>query len=91
LQPLVENAIKHGIARQVKGGEVRVTASRDGGMLRLEVYNDGPALKEDYQPGVGLNNARRRLAALYGEASSLTLRNLAGGVQASISLPYHIA
>lgn len=90
LQPLVENAIKHGIARQVKGGEVRVTASRDGEVLRLEVYNDGPALGEDYQPGVGLNNAQRRLAALYGEASSLALSNLAGGVQASISLPYRI-
>ena len=91
LQPLVENAIKHGIARQVKGGEVRVSASREGEMLTLKVYNDGPALREDYQPGVGLNNARRRLAALYGEASSLTLCNLGSGVLASVSLPYRLA
>ncbi len=89
LQPLVENAIKHGIARQVKGGEVRINAVRDGEILILRVYNDGPALREDYQSGVGLNNAKRRLAALYGDASALTLQNQApGGVLASISLPY---
>jgi len=91
LQPLVENAIKHGISRQVKGGEVRVSATCDGSVLTLNVYNDGPALQEDYRPGVGLNNARRRLAALYGEASALTLRNQADGVLASISLPYGVA
>lgn len=89
LQPLVENAIKHGIARQLKGGEVRVSAESDGITLTLNVYNDGPALRDDYQPGIGLNNARRRLAGLYGDASALTLRNQApGGVLASISLPY---
>ena len=92
LQPLVENAIKHGIARQVKGGEVRVAALRDGAVLTLSVYNDGPALCDDYRPGVGLSNARRRLAALYGDASALTLQNHApGGVLASISLPYQSA
>ena len=92
LQPLVENAIKHGIARQIKGGEVRISAIRDGTTLTLHVYNDGPTLREDYQPGVGLSNARRRLAALYGDASALTLRNQApGGVLASISLPYRTA
>ena len=89
LQPLVENAIKHGIARQIKGGEVRISAARDGATLTLNVYNDGPALREDYQPGVGLSNARRRLMALYGNTSTLTLQNQApGGVLASISLPY---
>ncbi len=91
LQPLVENAIKHGIARQLKGGEVRVSAVSDGATLTLNVYNDGPALRDDYQPGVGLNNARRRLTALYGEACAVTLRNQASGVLASISLPYQPA
>ena len=91
LQPLVENAIRHGVARQVRGGEVRVSAARDGAVLTLSVYNDGPALRDGYQSGVGLNNARRRLAALYGDASALTLSNQAQGVLASISLPYRTA
>lgn len=89
LQPLVENAIKHGIAKRAKGGEVRVTAERAGDKLILSVYNDGPLLVENYPNGVGITNARRRLAALYGNASSLVLQNhAASGVLASVSLPY---
>lgn len=91
LQPLVENAIKHGIARQAKGGEVRVTAERHADMLTLSVYNDGPALLDGDQSGIGLANARRRLATLYGPASALTLVNQARGVLASITLPYREA
>src|SRR5262249_22735923 len=46
LQPLVENAIKHGIAKRAQGGAIRVAASRTNGMLSLRVYNDGPTLPE---------------------------------------------
>ncbi|HEU4844091.1 MAG TPA: histidine kinase [Burkholderiaceae bacterium] len=89
LQPLVENAIKHGIARRAKGGQLRVAASRDGALLTLSVCNDGPLLPTHRQDGVGLANTRQRLAALYGEAQSLTLQNQNDiGVLATITLPY---
>ena len=47
LQPMVENAIKHGIAKRVQGGAIRIAASRSNGMLTLSVYNDGPSLPAD--------------------------------------------
>ena len=52
LQPLVENAIKHGIAKRAKGGDLTVVAARDGAALTLSVYNDGPLLPEQIQEGV---------------------------------------
>ncbi|MGV7210741.1 sensor histidine kinase [Oxalobacteraceae bacterium A2-2] len=91
LQPLVENAIKHGIAKRARGGALRVMAERDGGLLTLSVYNEGPALSEPLADGVGLSNTRLRLAALYGEAATLVLRNQDGGVLASVALPWRRA
>lgn len=88
LQPLVENAIKHGIAKRAKGGALGVTASRNGDTLTLGVMNDGQLLPEQILEGVGLSNTRQRLQALYGDASSLTLQNTASGVLATITLPY---
>lgn len=92
LQPLVENAIKHGIAQRGKGGELRVAAASDGAQLTLTVYNDGPALPEQVPAGVGLANTRQRLQALYGNAQALVLQNEATrGVRAAIALPLRIA
>lgn len=88
LQPLVENAIKHGIAKRAKGGALSVTASRGGDTLTLDVLNDGKLPPEKLREGVGLSNTRQRLQVLYGDASSLTLQNTAGGVLATITLPY---
>jgi two-component system LytT family sensor kinase len=88
LQPLVENAIKHGIAKRAKGGALNLTASRDGDTLTLGVLNEGPLLLEKIQEGVGLSNTRQRLQALYGDAQALTLHNTAAGVLATITLPY---
>ena len=89
VQPLVENAVKHGIAKRARGGELRVAATRDGALLTLSVFNDGPLLPELVQEGVGLSNTRQRLLALYGNAQALTLQNQAGaGVLATITLPY---
>lgn len=88
LQPLVENAIKHGIAKRAKGGQLRVAASRSDDQLTLSVYNEGPALAAGAQDGVGLSNTRQRLRALYGDAQSLELRDVASGVLATITLPY---
>jgi two-component system LytT family sensor kinase len=92
LQPLAENAIKHGIAKRAQGGAVRVAASRSDGMLHLTVYNDGPLLDRDgrtVKDGIGLSNLRTRLELLYGGDFELRLENFGiTGVQVSVALPY---
>jgi two-component system, LytTR family, sensor kinase len=92
LQPLVENAIKHGISRLAKGGTIRVTGTRVDDRLRLSVYNDGPHLPAGGDAtcaGIGLSNLRARLDILYGTGCELELRNLsAGGVEVQVLLPF---
>jgi sensor histidine kinase YesM len=92
LQPIVENALKHGIAARANGGVIRITAIRSNGLLTFRVYNDGPSLPagwEKNQSGVGISNVRTRLQSLYGNACDLTIRNQAsGGVEVSISVPF---
>jgi sensor histidine kinase YesM len=92
LQPLAENAIKHGIAKRVQGGLLRVEASRSNDKLSLSVYNDGPLLDDVRgagKPGIGLLNLRSRLALLYGPHFELRLENHGDGVMACVTLPYH--
>ena len=91
LQPLVENAIKHGIAKRVQGGTVRVTASRTDAMLRLSIYNDGPLLRDGYgaENCIGLSNLRTRLGLLYAKDFELRLENSGdSGVEVTVTLPY---
>ncbi len=92
LQPMVENAVKHGIAKRVSGGAIRIAAVRSNGTLTLRVYNDGPSLPEGWeqsQPGIGILNTRTRLRSLYGNEFDLTLRNQEpDGVEAAVSVPY---
>jgi two-component system LytT family sensor kinase len=92
LQPMVENAIKHGIAKKAQGGTIRIAASRSNGMLTLSVCNDGPSLPAEWEtnlPGIGVSNVRTRLKTLYGDAFVLNMRNqTAGGVEVSVSLPF---
>ncbi|MFT3743725.1 MAG: histidine kinase [Pyrinomonadaceae bacterium] len=95
LQPIVENAIKHGISEHKNGGEVRISAAMTNGsadpMLRLTVWDSGPgknALVKNETDGVGLRNIRERLASYYGEAAKLTLTTTDGeGTRAAIDLP----
>jgi LytS/YehU family sensor histidine kinase len=91
LQPLVENAIKHGIAQRVAGGTVQVTGARKGDSLYLSVYNDGPSFPDDWQTkgaGVGLANLRTRLQILHGGACELHVRRAgADGVEVAVTLP----
>ena len=93
LQPLVENAIKHGISKLSSGGYIEVTAMRQGGRVIISVRDNGPEVSLDKPPSphsLGLRNTRARLAALYGPEQSLTLRNAeGGGLIAEVSLPYH--
>ena len=89
LQPIVENAIKHGISKRAHGGEVRICAARNNGMLTVNVYNDGPAVVETTGTGVGLSNVRTRLASLYGTAFELRITNQApSGVEVSLAVPF---
>ena len=96
LQPLVENAIKHGVTARAEGGEVRVSVARDAAVLRLTVRDDGPGLsataKASNGSGVGLANTRERLRQLYGDGARFSVSNHAtGGVEVEISIPYSAA
>jgi two-component system, LytTR family, sensor kinase len=95
LQPLVENAIKHGIGRRAAGGAVRISGEREGGELRLRIYNDGPGSPVDLQAartGVGIGNLRTRLQILHGGVSRLELRQIdGGGIEVLVTLPYKVA
>ncbi len=90
LQPLVENAIRHGISRRAGGGRVDVRAWRENGSLRLEVRDDGPGLDAARKaPGIGLANTRARLERLHGGDCGLDLKSLPeGGTLTSVRLPY---
>jgi two-component system LytT family sensor kinase len=90
LQPLVENAIKHGIGKRLAGGTIRVAGARRNGSLCLSVCNDGPGLPADWQAthnGIGIDNLRTRLQILHGGESELQLRNTDTGVEVLVTLP----
>lgn len=88
LQPLVENAVSHGLEPKIEGGTVAVTARREEDSLRVEVSDDGLGFGDAPGEGVGLANIRARLAALYGAAGRLELSTKVGaGVTATIELP----
>jgi len=93
LQPMVENAVKHGIAKRVEGGAIRIAALRSNGTLTLSVYNDGPGLAAGWEKtgsGIGIANVRTRLQSLYGSEFKLNIKNQGpDGVEASVSLPCH--
>lgn len=101
LQPLVENALKHGISQRRDGGELKIAAAIDAGVLVLTVENDGPPLppgralppnasaSDASAGGVGIANTHARLERLYGTAASLTVvvRHDGNGVIATVRLP----
>ena len=88
LQPLVENAIRHGLEPKVAGGRLCVVAALDGGALRLRVSDDGVGFSATPGEGVGLGNIRARLAALYGPSARLALEAKVGaGVTATLEIP----
>ena len=82
LQPLVENAIKHGVGQRASLGEIRVSARRDANSLILEVSDDGPGISADGECptlGVGLGNIRDRVAYLYGVQGTVSFGSPPGG------------
>jgi two-component system, LytTR family, sensor kinase len=93
VQPLVENAIRHGISRRASGGTVIVSAHRDGNRLDIRVLDDGVGLPAGWtlenSGGVGLSVTRQRVAGLYpdGETCFAVNRRASGGTEVEISLP----
>ena len=94
LQPIVENAVRHGIGRAAAAGTIRISALRAEQVLIIRVVDDGPGLgTADVLDGrgIGLANTRARLHQLYGDAASLKVENGERGVVATMTMPYRIS
>lgn len=91
LQPLVENAVRHGIAAEEGRGQVDVAACRDGERLVITVSDSGPGFGRAWSPeGIGLSNTRARLAQLYGDRATLYAGNGNGhGGRVTVGIPWH--
>lgn len=95
LQPIVENAIRHGIGRSSSAGRIQIQAARETNRLVIKVADDGPGLAGEtpsQSGGIGLRNTRERLRQLYGDNASLSVENgERGGAVVTMALPYHAA
>jgi len=90
LQPIVENALEHGVSRAKGEGIVEIASERRGELLVLTVRDNGPGVKGERRTGVGVSNTEARLAQLYGDRGTLTLTSPSeGGTVAEIALPFH--
>ncbi|MEP6834457.1 MAG: histidine kinase [Gemmatimonas sp.] len=99
LQPLVENAVRHGIAPHAGGGRVEVKTSRRGETLYIVVRDTGAGFDVDQDVrsingnvngGVGIATTRARLRKLYGDAQELSLVNVEGGFEVRVTVPFHV-
>jgi two-component system LytT family sensor kinase len=96
LQPLVENAIRHGIAPRAQPGRIAIRAAAENGFLVLEVSDNGPGLaagsEASTRQGTGLSNTRSRLEKLYGERQRFEMKNrINGGFAVTLTLPFQPA
>lgn len=92
LQPLVENAIKHGVAKRADAGRIDISARVVGDRLELSVRDDGVGMSPSQPEGVGLSNTRDRLRTLYGDAATLAFSTPAeGGTEVVTTIPYRDA
>jgi two-component sensor histidine kinase len=91
LQPIVENAIRYGIAPRQSGGHVEIAATQVNDNIRITICDDGPGLPERATEGVGFSNTRARLKQLYGENQSFAYANRPeGGVRVTLEFPSRI-
>ncbi|HEV7843395.1 MAG TPA: histidine kinase, partial [Pyrinomonadaceae bacterium] len=96
LQPIVENAIRHGIAPRVEGGLIRLSTRNDNGILEIKVMDDGQGLQQEWRlenaSGIGLANTKARLEQLYGASHRFSVRNReSSGVEACLAFPFRVA
>ncbi|MDP8245177.1 MAG: histidine kinase [Candidatus Hinthialibacter antarcticus] len=92
LQPIVENAIRHGISKEADGGVIRIRAQRNGDEIEFVIQDSGSCSLDELQSseGVGLTNTRKRLQFLYGESHSFQMnKNADGETEIMIRIPYH--
>jgi sensor histidine kinase YesM len=95
LQPVVENAIRHGVGKSAAAGRIKISAVRSNDTLELRVQDDGPGFSAEgpvgkHSTGIGLTNTRARLKQLYGEEARLTTGNgEPRGAVVTITIPYH--
>ncbi|HZQ70217.1 MAG TPA: histidine kinase [Terriglobales bacterium] len=93
LQPLVENALRHGIAKRAQAGKLQIRAWREQEWLMVAVHDNGPGIPEGTLPErIGLANTRSRLRQLYGDTQRFTLESSGeGGTIATVQIPFHPA
>jgi sensor histidine kinase YesM len=95
LQPIVENAIRHGLGKSSSAGKIQISATRVNDMLEIKVQDDGPGFPDGNASqgrGIGLANTRTRLHQLYGGSAKLTVENgELGGAIVIMLVPYHLA
>ena len=90
LQPIVENAIRHGVARRADAGRIEIAARLFGDRVELAIQDDGVGMSDRQPEGVGLGNTRERLRTLYGDRGTLRIEPLAtGGTRIVVTIPSH--
>jgi sensor histidine kinase YesM len=88
LQPLVENAVKHGLEPKMEGGEIMIKAAEENDLIRIEVTDTGNGFSSFHNTGVGIGNVRERIKLLYGEKGHFIIEeNKPNGVRAIIEVP----
>jgi LytS/YehU family sensor histidine kinase len=89
LQPVVENAVRHGVSKRTGTGSIRITTKRHNGELQIFIYDNGPGLPREISEGIGIGATRDRLRRMYGTEARLDLANQPeGGAVATVVLPF---
>lgn len=91
LQPLIENAVKHGIAPLLEGGTIEIRTIKENGNLRVEICDDGVGAAKEIVEGIGISNTRTRLKQLYYGAHEFTIEsNKIRGTSVNLTVPFKI-
>ena len=87
IQPLVENALRHGLGTRVDGGEIRISVQRTATALHAVVEDSGSGFQPRWREGTGLSNLRQRLAAQYGDAAAVVIADAVPGARVEVRVP----